>query len=29
MKLLKTSVEIGMAISNCINKYSNISFAVA
>ncbi len=29
MKLLKTSEEIGEAISRCIEEYSNISFAVA
>lgn len=29
MKLLKTSEEIGKAISRCIKEYSNISFAVA
>lgn len=29
MKLLKTSEEIGEAISRCIKEYSNISFAVA
>lgn len=29
MKLLKTSKEIGEVISDCINKYTNISFAVA
>lgn len=29
MKLLKTSEEIGKEISDCLDKYNNISFAVA